>query len=201
MWKDMFVLQVPLLEKVLRTALVYSLILVLVRLGGKRGLATMNTLDFIVVFLLASVVQNALIGDDNTVTGGAIGAIVLITLNRAVRWFIRASPRAARVLEGRPTTVIEHGRVVQSALRRLGLRTSELDHAIRSQHGDDLDEIDHGELTPSGQFVLTLKSEEQSSTKADIARLDRPVAPHRGIADHPALTLTHHRPRGAGVES
>ena len=51
---------VPLLEKVLRTALVYSLILVLVRLGGKRGLATMNTLDFIVVFLLASVVQNAL---------------------------------------------------------------------------------------------------------------------------------------------
>lgn len=95
----------------------------------------------------------------------------MITLNRAVRWFIRASPRAARVLEGRPTTVIEHGRVVQSALRRLGLRTSELDHAIRSQHGDDLDEIDHGELTPSGQFVLTLKSEEQSSTKADIARL------------------------------
>ena len=171
MWKDMFVLQVPLLEKVLRTALVYSLILVLVRLGGKRGLATMNTLDFIVVFLLASVVQNALIGDDNTVTGGAIGAIVLITLNRAVRWFIRTSPRAARVLEGRPTTVIEHGRVVQSALRRLGLRTSELDHAIRSQHGDDLDEIDHGELTPSGQFVLTLKSEEQSSTKADIDRL------------------------------
>jgi uncharacterized membrane protein YcaP (DUF421 family) len=65
----MFVLQVPLLEKVLRTVLVYSLILVLVRLGGKRGLATMNTLDFIVVFLLASVVQNALIGDDDTVTG------------------------------------------------------------------------------------------------------------------------------------
>jgi uncharacterized membrane protein YcaP (DUF421 family) len=170
-WKEIFVLQVPLLEKVLRTVLVYSLILVLVRLGGKRGLATMNTLDFIVVFLLASVVQNALIGDDDTVTGGAIGAIVLITLNRAVRWLIRTSPPAARILEGRPTTVIEHGRIVQPALRRLGLRTSELDHAIRSQHGDDLDEIDHGELTPSGQFVLTLKPEEQSSTKADIADL------------------------------
>jgi uncharacterized membrane protein YcaP (DUF421 family) len=69
------------------------------------------------------------------------------------------------------TTVIEHGQVVRPALRRLGLRTSELDHAIRSQHGDDLDEIDHGELTPSGQFVLTLKPEEQSSTKADIADL------------------------------
>jgi hypothetical protein len=53
-WKGMFVMQVPLLAKVLRTVLVYSLILVLVRLGGKRGLAAMNTLDFIVVFLLAA---------------------------------------------------------------------------------------------------------------------------------------------------
>jgi uncharacterized membrane protein YcaP (DUF421 family) len=169
--KDMFVLQAPLLEKILRTVLVYSLILLLVRLGGKRGLATMNTLDFIVVFLLASVVQNALIGEDNTITGGAIGAVILIGLNRAVRWLIRISPALAWVLEGRPTTVIQHGRVVQRALDKLGVRTSELDHAIRSQHGDDLDEIDHGELTPSGQFVLTLKSGEQSSTKADIAEL------------------------------
>jgi uncharacterized membrane protein YcaP (DUF421 family) len=136
-------------------------------------LASMNTVDFIVVFLLASVVQNALIGDDNTVTGGAVGAIILITLNRAVRWLIRTSPRAPRVLEGRATTVIEHGRVVQAALRKLGLRTSELDHAIRSQHGDNLEEIEHGELTPSGRFVLTLKPDEQSSTKADIAALER----------------------------
>jgi uncharacterized membrane protein YcaP (DUF421 family) len=171
MSKDVFVLQVPLLEKALRTVLVYALILVLVRLGGKRGLASMNTLDFIVVFLLASVVQNALIGPDDTVTGGAVGAVILIALNRGVRWLIRTSPALARVLEGRPTTVIEDGEVVRPALRRLGLRTSELDHAIRSQHGDNLDEIDHGELTPSGQFVLTLKPEEQSSTKADIAGL------------------------------
>ena len=63
--------------------------------------------------------------------------------------------------------------MVQPALRRLGMRTSELDHAIRSQHGDDLREIEHGELTPSGQFVLTLKPDEQSSTKADIAALDQ----------------------------
>jgi uncharacterized membrane protein YcaP (DUF421 family) len=77
-----------------------------------------------------------------------------------------------RILEGSPTTVIDHGQVVQPALRKLGLRKSELDHAIRSQHGDDLDEIEHGELTPSGQMVLTLKPGEQAATKADIADLN-----------------------------
>ena len=173
MWSDMFVLQVPLVEKVFRTILVYALIMVLVRLGGKRGLATMNTLDFVVVFLLASVVENAMVGEDNSVLGAAVSAVTLVAVNRAVTWLIDVVPLAQRILEGRPTTVIEHGEVVQSALRKLKMRTSELDHAIRSQHGDDLEEIEHGELTPSGQFVLTLKPDEQSSTKADIAAVEQ----------------------------
>ena len=138
----MLVLQVPLLEKVLRTVMVYALILVLVRVGGKRRLATMNTLDFIVVFLLANTVQNSIIGADNTVTGGAISAVVLITLSWAVRKLILAYPFMGRILEGRPTTVIERGQIIQPSLRKLGLRRSELDHVIRSQHGDDLDEIE-----------------------------------------------------------
>lgn len=173
MWNDMFVLQIPLLEKVLRTVLVYALIVVLVRLGGKRGLASMNTLDFVVIFLLAGMVEDAIVGDDNSILGGAIGAVTLIAVNRALARLIDTVPLAQRIFEGRPTTVIEHGKVVQPALSRLGMRTSELDHAIRSQHGDDLEEIEHGELTPSGQFVLTLKPDEQSSTKADIAGLEQ----------------------------
>ena len=173
MWKDMFVPQVPLVESVLRVVLVYALMVVLVRLGGKRGLATMNTLDFVVVFLLAGVVENATIGDDTSILGGAVSAVTLVAASRAVRRLLDTSPLAQRTLEGRPTTVIEHGHVVQGALRKLGLRTSELDHAIRSQHGDNLEEIEHGELTPSGRFVLTLKPDEQSSTKADIAALEQ----------------------------
>jgi uncharacterized membrane protein YcaP (DUF421 family) len=173
MWNEMFVLQVPPVERVVRTILVYALMVVLVRLGGKRGLATMNTLDFVVVFLLAGAVENAINGDDNSVLGGALSAVTLITVNRALTRLIDAVPLAQRIFEGRPTTVIEHGKVVQPALRKLGMRISELDHAIRSQHGDDLQEIEHGELTPSGQFVLTLKPDEQSSTKADVSALDR----------------------------
>jgi uncharacterized membrane protein YcaP (DUF421 family) len=171
MWQDMFVLDVPLVEKVIRTVLVYALILVLVRLGGRRGLATMNTLDVVVALLLASAVQNAIIGDDLTIVGGAVSAVALVTMNSAINRLVHASPLAARMLKGRATTVIEHGKEDQDALRRLQISRSELDHAIRDQHGDDISEVEHGQLTPSGRLVLTLKHDEQSSTKGDIAAL------------------------------
>jgi uncharacterized membrane protein YcaP (DUF421 family) len=112
-WKSMLVPQVPLVETVLRVVLVYALIVVLVRLGGKRGLASMNTLDFVAVFLLAGVVENATIADDTSVLGGAVSAVTLVAASRAVRRLLDTSPLAQRVLEGRPTTVIEHGQVVQ----------------------------------------------------------------------------------------
>jgi uncharacterized membrane protein YcaP (DUF421 family) len=171
MWQDMFVLEVPLMEKVIRTVVVYALLLVLIRLAGKRGMATVNTLDIVVALLLASAVQNSIIGDDLTIVGGAVSAVTLVTINSAVNRLGDASPLAARILKGRATTVIDQGKVDQDALRRLQISTSELDHAIRDQHGDDLSEIEHGELTPSGRLVLTLKHDEQSSTKRDIADL------------------------------
>lgn len=68
-------------------------------------------------------------------------------------------------------TVIRDGQMAEGALRKLRISGSELDHAIRSQHGDDVSEVDHAELTPSGKLVLTLKPEEQSATKADVADL------------------------------
>lgn len=171
MWKDILVLQTPLAEKVVRAVLVYALILILIRVSGKRGLATLNMFDLIVALLITSVVQNAIIGDDSSVVGGAVSAVTLVAVNRAVSFLADTSPLAGRILEGKPTTVIEDGHVVHGALRKLGMRASELDHAIRSQNGDDISEIASGKLTPSGQLVLTLKLDEQSSTKADVADL------------------------------
>jgi uncharacterized membrane protein YcaP (DUF421 family) len=173
MWQTMFVEQIPVAEKILRTALVYALIVVLFRLTGKRGLASLNTFDFIVLFLLSNVVQNAIIGDDQSLTGGAVGATTLVAVNAVVNRVATASPRAARVLEGSPTTVIENGRILDAAIRRLGLQRGELDHAVRTQNGDDISEIEDGRLAPGGHLVLTLKHDEQSATKSDIATLTR----------------------------
>jgi len=172
MWHDIFVIQIPVLEKILRTVLVYLAIVILFRLAGKRDLATFNTFDFVVIFLLSNVVQNAIIGNDDSLTGGVIGAAVLVAINGAFNRWLAASPRASRFLEGKPTTVIEDGHFVKSALRRLALRPSEIDQAIRVQNGDDVSDIGNGRMEPSGQLVLSLKPAEQSATKGDIAHLN-----------------------------
>ena len=171
MWHDMFVEQIPVIEKVLRTVIVYALIAVLFRLTGKRGLANLNTFDFIVIFLLSNVVQNAVIGNDQSVLGGAVGATTLVVINTVINRLIAANTSFARVFEGRPSTVISDGRMLAKAMRRLGLRRSDVEHVVRLQQAEDVAQIERGVLDPNGQFLLTVKSSEQSATKADIAAL------------------------------
>ena len=176
MWHAMFADQISVAEKILRTVFVYLVVALLVRVTGKRGLAGLNTLDIVVVLLLSNVVQNAIIGNDLSVTGAAIGAVTLVAVNSllnraAMRWEF-----FSRIFDGTATTVIDNGTVVPRALRRLGLRRSELDHAVRLQNGDDLDQVSDGVLEPSGQLVLTLKPEEQGATRADVDRLAAQLA-------------------------
>ncbi len=171
MWHAMFAVQIPVAEKILRTVLVYALITVLFRATGKRDLAGLSTFDFVVVFLLSNVVQNAVIGNDTSLTGGVIGAVTLVTVNAVINRLAVVSPRAARIFDGSATTVITDGSIDNRAMTRLGLRRSQLDHAVRVQNGDDVTEIEDGVLEPSGQFVLTLKAGEQAATKTDIAGL------------------------------
>jgi uncharacterized membrane protein YcaP (DUF421 family) len=171
MWHAMFIEQIPFAEKVLRTVLVYALIAVLFRLSGKRGLSNMSTFDFVVIFLLSNVVQNAVIGNDTSLTGGAVGAVTLVAVNAVVTRAVAGNATAARLFDGHATTVITDGHAVGRALRHMGLRRSELDHAVRLQNGDDVTEVQRGSLEPGGQLVLTLKHSEQGATKADIAEV------------------------------
>ncbi|MFF9644276.1 DUF421 domain-containing protein [Kitasatospora aureofaciens] len=176
MWHDLVVVQIPIVEKILRTVAVYVLILVLFRLAGKRGLAGLNTFDMVVVFLLSNVVQNAIIGNDNSLVGGAIGAVTLVVVNSLVTRWLARDPRAARVLEGEPTTVVRDGKLVPGALRELALRPSELEHAVRLQNGDNLSDVARARLEPDGQLLVTLKAAEQSATKGDVDELRERLA-------------------------
>jgi uncharacterized membrane protein YcaP (DUF421 family) len=175
-WHHMFVEPIPVAEKVLRTVLVYALIALLVRMTGKRGLAGLNTLDFVVMFLLSNVVQNAIIGDDLSVTGGAIGAVTLVGVDALLNRAALRSGLFAKIFDGTETRVIDDGELVPKAVRRLGLRTSELDHAVRMQNGDDIAQVETGVLEPGGQLLLTLRASEQSATKADVDRLAAQLA-------------------------
>jgi uncharacterized membrane protein YcaP (DUF421 family) len=170
-WHSMFAVQIPIVEKVLRTVLVYATILILFRLTGKRDLATLNMFDFVVLFLLSNVVQNAIIGQDTSLLGGIIGAATLVAVNAALNRWVMVSERAARVLEGKPTIIIKNGRFLPGAARRLALRPADVEQAIRVQNGDDIKEVATGVMEPNGQLVLTLKEAEQSASKGDIAGL------------------------------
>lgn len=171
MWHDIFVIQIPVLEKIIRTILVYATIVVLFRLAGKRGLATLNTLDFVVIFLLSNVVQNAIIGNDNSFSGGAIGAATLVAINAGVNRLAARSAVVARWFEGSPTTVITDGVPQRHEIRRLALRRGDLEQAVRLQNGESVDAVATGVLEPSGHLIVTLKPSEQSATKGDIDRL------------------------------
>ncbi|MEO6882295.1 MAG: hypothetical protein ABI181_15280, partial [Mycobacteriaceae bacterium] len=98
-------MQISIVDKVARTVLVYAIIVVLFRLTGKRGLAGFTTFDFAVVFLLSNVVQNAIIGNDNSRLGGAVGAVTLVVVNTALSRSVGRSGVVSRILQGRATTV------------------------------------------------------------------------------------------------
>jgi uncharacterized membrane protein YcaP (DUF421 family) len=176
MWHDLLSVQIPIAEKVLRTVGVYALIVVLFRLSGKRGLANLNTFDFVVIFLLSNVVQNAIIGNDNSLLGAAIGAVTLVTVNALLNRWLASDERAVRLLEGTPTTIIQDGKMFTSALKRLAVRPGEIEHAVRLQNGEAISDVAVGRLEPDGQLVIVLKPSEQNATRADVTRLETRLA-------------------------
>ena len=98
LWSDMFHLGLPVLEKVLRPVLIYAFLVIGLRLAGKRELAQLNPFDLVVLLTLSNTVQNAIIGEDNSVTGGIIGATTLLAVNYLVVRFLYGHER---VLGGR----------------------------------------------------------------------------------------------------
>lgn len=192
-WSDLWQTQIPLLEKVLRTVLVYGGLVVLLRLAGKRDLAQLNSFDLVVLLLLSNVVQNAVIGSDNSVSGGLFGAAVLVAINSAVVRLSIRYPRLQRMFEGLPTVLVRDGRPVPNALRRLGLRRGDVAAACRRQGADDISEIKQATLSPGGSIVVTLAEEYRDVTVADLRRAhDELVQQIRGELDAAVRNIEQH---------
>jgi uncharacterized membrane protein YcaP (DUF421 family) len=117
MARDLLVAQIPLLDKVLRTIAVYLFLVLALRLAGKRELAQLNSFD-LVVLLLSNTVQNAIIGPDNSLLGGLLGAAVLLVANYSTVRLGFQHPALARALEGTPTTLVQDGKMLDDNLRR-----------------------------------------------------------------------------------
>ena len=172
---DLFSLGEPALEKGLRTAAVYAGILVLLRVGGKRDLAQLNSFDLVVLLLLSNVVQNAIIGNDNSLAGGLLGAAILVAINAVVVRVVQRSRTAVNLFEGTPTVLVRDGQVDRTALARLGLREGDVMTAVHRQGADMIDQVELATLTPGGGIVVDLTHDSMDATKGDIERLERKV--------------------------
>ncbi len=172
MWNDMLTLGVSAPEKIIRTVAVYLALALLLRLAGKRDLAQLNSFDLVVMLLLSNVVQNAVIGPDNSLTGGLLGALVLVVFNAVVVRGSLTSERLHRLLEGTSTVLASHGQWDSRALRHEGLRRADVDAALRRQNANDVSETERVSIEPGGAVVATLSPGEQSATRADVERLE-----------------------------
>ncbi len=158
MWNDIFGVGVPVLEKIIRPIIVYLFLVLLLRAFGKRELAQLNPFDLVVLLSLSNTVQNAIIGNDNSLSGGLIGAFTLLAVNYLVVRFLFRHRRLDQLFEGKPTTLVEHGKVVKGGLAKELLTRAELTTMLHRQGFDGLEDVERCVLEPGGVFYIHRKS-------------------------------------------
>jgi uncharacterized membrane protein YcaP (DUF421 family) len=165
---------VSVLEKIVRPVLVYLFLVVGLRLAGKRELAQLNAFDLVVLLTISNTVQNAIIGADNSVLGGVIGATTLLVFNYIVVRLILAYPRVERLFEGDADTLMRRGVVLADRLRAEGLTVSELEVAARRQGLGSLQDVDRAVLEANGAVTFVAKKPRAAEAKHQdlIRRLD-----------------------------
>lgn len=189
-WSDMLHLGLPIVEKILRPVIVYIFLVVGLRLAGKRELAQLNPFDLVVLLTISNTVQNAIIGEDNSVTGGIIGASTLLIVNYVVVWFLSRHEKLDTFVEGPADVLIEGGQVKRDRLKKELITMSELEAAARKQGFMTLDDVERAVLEPSGtiSFIGKKPTPETIRHQELTARLDqmtRELAALRAILSPP----------------
>jgi len=151
--------QVQWWELVLRTLVIYVVVLVLLRFAGKRELGQMTTFDLVVIILIANAVQNAMTGPDTTIAGGVLAATTLIVANVAVSRVFQRFPSLSRLFAGSPTLLVEDGKVLQENLKRENISLDELEMAAREHGIEDLKDVTLAVLEVDGSISIVHKGE------------------------------------------
>ena len=179
MWHNLFVLDgIGIAEKILRPIMVYAFLIIGLRLAGKRELAQLNPFDLVVLLTLSNTVQNAIIGNDNTVIGGVIGATTLLFVNYILVRFVSRHESVERFIEGDSRMLIENGTIKLDCLEKEAISVLELEAAAHKQGFGSLTDVDRAELDPNGSLAFFGKTPTPDTTRhAEILkRLDEITA-------------------------
>lgn len=155
----LWVPEVPILEKLLRTAAVYFFLLAVIRLAGKRQVAQMTTFDLVVLLLISNVVQNAIIGNDNSLSGGLLGVAFIVLLNALVAWGVFRFKPFRRLVEGEPTLLIHDGVLLRGNLDREKITLTDLQEAVREHGLADLSHVRYAVLETDGRISILTRAE------------------------------------------
>ncbi len=172
---NMFVLGAPVLEKMLRPAIVYAFLVIGLRLAGKRELAQLNPFDLVVLLTLSNTVQNAIIGNDTSVTGGIVGAATLLVINYFVVRLLYGHQKIEKIVEGDEDVLIENGQINTDHLKNEVITLAELEMAAHKQGFESLAEIRRAVLEPGGaiSFIGQEPRDEAIRYQEIVTRLDQ----------------------------
>ena len=150
----------------------------------------LNPFDLVVLLSLSNTVQNAIIGDDNSVTGGVIGAFSLLAINWFVVRLLFRSPKLTRALEGRAVVLVRDGQIDNKALKTEALTREELIEVIHRQGFEHIHEVHHCELEPNGSFYIEGKDPSIADKRHDelLTRLDALSKEIAALRSRPATT-------------
>ena len=184
-WRDLLHPDISIAEKMIRPILVYLFLVVSLRLAGKRELAQLNPFDLVVLLTLSNTVQNAIIGNDNSVTGGIVGATTLLVVNYVVVRFLYSHEKLDRMVEGGAELLIDNGKLCHDRLRKELITITELEEAAHKQGFASLDLVERAILEPGGTicFIGKQPQPEEERFQEVLQRLD-------AIA-HDVATLKH----------
>ncbi len=166
---DMFHIPLPIVEKILRPVIVYLCLIVFLRLFGKRELAQLNPFDLVVLLSLSNTVQNAMIGDDNSVSGGIVGAFSLLAINWLLSWFLFRTPKLTKALEGTSSTLIRGGVLDEAEMKRQSLSEEDLLSVLHKNGYNEAADVDSCVLEPNGNFFV--KGKTPSTDSAERAQM------------------------------
>lgn len=146
------------MDSVIRGISIYVILLVATRLTGRRTLAQMTPFDMVLLLIIAETTQQALLGDDFSITNAAVLILTLFATDVVLAWFKGHSKRAASLLDGNPTVLISNGKIDDEAMNRARVGVGDLLEAARAQHGlKTLSDIDAAVLEVSGGISIIPK--------------------------------------------
>jgi uncharacterized membrane protein YcaP (DUF421 family) len=167
---NMFVLDpsaVTIAEKIIRPIIVYVFLVIGLRLAGKRELAQINPFDLVVLMTLSNTVQNAIIGNDNSVSGGVLGAATLLAINYGVVRLIHKHRKIGRFIEGHAQVLVRDGKVEKEKLEREMITKEELQAAAHRQGIMSLHEVEQCKIEPNGTITFVQKTPTPEATRQD----------------------------------